>query len=533
MQTRRTPTTIALIAMIATSINVSQADELESLAPLLDEHTFAVLRIDLDGIDLTALQKQYFDALSRSNSDRIGVSVAVEQTRAAIDQLRSDGARQAYLVLTAAKLPHLSLQHLDESLATIVPFLAIPGAKAETLQIWRAKFWNENKRESQPDHKPPLKSGEIRGVGVVAFADLFDALTAQKPQPRPDFGKATEAAGNRPLRMAFAPPPIFARAAEEILLAPLPGMEQPLGPIVARGVKWFGFGVEPNLDRFSAHMVIQSSDAASAKALADMLNRATVLAGTKLAESGQFQGAIGTALITNVVPTATGDQLVLALDQQRATALSQFANAAIQLSRANAMRHTSMNNLKHIGLAFHNYYDAKKHLPDRAIRDKEGKPLLSWRVAILPYLEGGKLYKEFHLDEPWDSEHNRKLIEKMPEPFQSSDTAHLHPGRTRYLVPVGEKMAFPPDRGITFKEFTDGTSQTVFVVESDPDHAVIWTKPDDLEIDLDNPKRGLTNGKQPFNCARADGSAHVVPGDIDVEALRRLFTRNGGEVVKE
>ena len=70
--------------------------------------------------------------------------------------------------------------------------------------------------------------------------------------------------------------------------------------------------------------------------------------------------------------------------------------------------------MKQIVLAMWNYEDLKKHLPPVAIRDKNGKALLSWRVAILPQLEQGALYNEFHLDEPWDSEHNKALVAKMP-----------------------------------------------------------------------------------------------------------------------
>ena len=73
-----------------------------------------------------------------------------------------------------------------------------------------------------------------------------------------------------------------------------------------------------------------------------------------------------------------------------------------------------MNNLKQIGLAMHNYHDARGRLPAAYTVDKDGKPLLSWRVLILPYTEEAALYKEFHLDEPWDSEHNKNLIARMP-----------------------------------------------------------------------------------------------------------------------
>ncbi|HMC64014.1 MAG TPA: DUF1559 domain-containing protein, partial [Gemmataceae bacterium] len=71
-------------------------------------------------------------------------------------------------------------------------------------------------------------------------------------------------------------------------------------------------------------------------------------------------------------------------------------------------RHTSTKNLRLLGIAMHNYHDSIGHLPPAALRDKKGKPLLSWRVALLPYVEEEKLYKEFRLDEPWDSTHNKK-----------------------------------------------------------------------------------------------------------------------------
>src|SRR5262245_11036025 len=76
-------------------------------------------------------------------------------------------------------------------------------------------------------------------------------------------------------------------------------------------------------------------------------------------------------------------------------------------------RRASANNLKQIGLALHNYHDTYGKLPPAAICDKAGKPLLSWRVAILPFIEQNALYKQFKLDEPWDSEHNKKLAEVL------------------------------------------------------------------------------------------------------------------------
>ena len=90
-----------------------------------------------------------------------------------------------------------------------------------------------------------------------------------------------------------------------------------------------------------------------------------------------------------------------------------FAMPAIAASREAAMRQQTMGNMKQIAMAMYLYNDVNKHFPPAAIRDKDGKPLLSSRVAILPYLDL-RLYQEFHLDEPSDSEHNKALIAKMP-----------------------------------------------------------------------------------------------------------------------
>ena len=80
-----------------------------------------------------------------------------------------------------------------------------------------------------------------------------------------------------------------------------------------------------------------------------------------------------------------------------------------------------IEDLKELALALRSYNDAYGHFPPAAVSDKSGKPLLSWRVLMLPWIQQGKLFKEFHLDEPWDSDHNKKLLEKMPPLFGSGD----------------------------------------------------------------------------------------------------------------
>jgi type II secretory pathway pseudopilin PulG len=204
---------------------------------------------------------------------------------------------------------------------------------------------------------------------------------------------------------------------------------------------------------------------------------------------------------------------------------------AIQAAREAARRTQSMNNMKQLMLALHVYYDAKKSFPAHAICDADGKPLLSWRVAILPYLGQESLYNEFHLDEPWDSDHNKPIVAKMPQVF-NNPSYNIEPGKTAYLAVVGDACAFDgTDQGLKFQQFTDGTSRTVMFVEANADRAVEWTKPDDLSFDAKNPKAGIAAGPHPgiWNAAFADGSVHSISDDIDPQTVRAMFTRNGGE----
>jgi hypothetical protein len=136
-------------------------------------------------------------------------------------------------------------------------------------------------------------------------------------------------------------------------------------------------------------------------------------------------------------------------------------------------------------------------------------------------VEEAALYQSFHLDEPWDSEHNRKLIERMPQAYADpGNPALVAAHKTRYLLPTGPAALFQGGKGPTMREITDGTSRTLMLVEVQPDRAVIWTKPDDLEIDPKNPLAGLKGG---FQAAFADASVRFIGDKTDAETLRRLF----------
>jgi prepilin-type processing-associated H-X9-DG protein len=205
---------------------------------------------------------------------------------------------------------------------------------------------------------------------------------------------------------------------------------------------------------------------------------------------------------------------------------------AVQAAREAARRSQCINNLKQIALAMHNYESVNGSFPPAAITDKQGKALLSWRVAILPFIEAGDLYQKFKLDEPWDSPHNQALLKEMPQTYRCPSRATAEPFTTGYQGFIGNRAFFESSKGTKLAEITDGTSNTLMVIEAK--QAVPWTKPDDVPF---NPTvaRALfgAGSSHPggFNGCMADGSVRFISSAVNLEVLRALITRNGGEVV--
>jgi hypothetical protein len=189
-------------------------------------------------------------------------------------------------------------------------------------------------------------------------------------------------------------------------------------------------------------------------------------------------------------------------------------------------RAQSENNLKQLGLAMHNYAAVNGTFPP-AGGGKDTHPGLSWRVSLLPYIEEDEIYGQFHLDEPWDSPHNLRLLPQMPKTFVIPG-ADDPPGMTRYRVFVGKSAAFEvPEpgaapRGRRPQDF--GAPQgTILVVEAAD--AVPWTKPDELVFDPDGPRPRLSTLTGGSRAVMVDTSIRVLGPDTSDEVLRKLILR--------
>jgi hypothetical protein len=205
---------------------------------------------------------------------------------------------------------------------------------------------------------------------------------------------------------------------------------------------------------------------------------------------------------------------------------------ATQAARHAARQNVSINNMKQISIALQNYHDTRKTFPAHAIYSKDGKPLLSWRVAILPFIEEQQLYAQFHLDEPWDSEHNRALIPLLPQVY-ANPNMKLEAGKTAYLGVYGKECVFDgTQKGTSLQNIKDGSSNTIAIVEADADKAVEWTKPADWEFDAKNPSNGLGKNRPNWLAAFCDGSVQTFNNTIDPSVLKAFFTKAGGEPVR-
>jgi hypothetical protein len=466
------------------------------LAPFLDSLTLGIIHFDVTRVDAETLSARLAEAAGWSPKELAREKALLQEALAAYARA---GVKEVYIVFSLADLLNM-------------PFALVPleeGAKEAAV----AELFD----------RVLGISGVHEKIGNAYFGGskrTRERLRTFKPTPRPEVAKAFAAAGDTAVQLLFFLPEGSRRVIEEML----PTLPKEIGggpsTTLTRGLRWAAAGADAS-PKLTLNLVIQSENAAAAKKLRDWI--AAVF--KHLGEQKEVKRFLPNfdKLAASFLPRVDGDRLTLTVEEKT---LVTVVLPVIQRVRSAASRAESMNHLRQFGVALHNYHDVHKTFPPAASHGKDGKPLLSWRVQILPYLGEEKLYSEFRLNEPWDSEHNKKLIPRMPKVFHSPHSL-TGPGQTVYLAPVGKDTMFSDDKGTRVADVTHGLANTIFVVEADDRHAVPWTKPQDLNYDPKQPTAGLnTFGSTGYLVLMADGSTRFLPAAIKADILRALFTRS-------
>ena len=503
------PLTAFCVLLLATMAGPLAAEDEVSLATLMDETAVAVARIDITAEQPGAT----FAALAFGG--QLVPSQLGDWPKVFQKLLTAAGVRHVHLILyPPTKLP-TAREPFSMDAVCVIPF---PSAEAATSFSKLPNLTMANRSWSIAPHGKYC---------LLGSADLVASALAEGHPQRPGIDAALAEVEDAPLALVIAPS-VDQRRVLTSLLPTLPAEQG--GDILrawAEQSEWTTLAFKPE---HSLRMTIQAKSPQSALALAGSLD--AFLSGTV----GKIRAINGhpvqlDAVLAALEQRVENDQILMVVDIAKLppedNVFDQFTLSALMtVNRQQAMQH-----LRQVGIAMQNHHDAMKRFPDAAIRGADGKPLLSWRVRLLPFLGETALYKEFHLDEPWDSKHNRKLIERMPNVYRIA--AELPPGKTCVVLPIGAETAWPDGRGRVIREFTDGTSNTILIVEADDEHAVVWTQPADLAYDPANPAAGLGGhfGKG-FVTGSADSAVHYLPLDANAETLRQLFTPAGREPVR-
>jgi hypothetical protein len=505
-------TALALVILAQAPAQPVADARVQAIAPFVDNDVIAVLQIDVVRTDLQGLSARVL------GGSPPGVINDVKRSLLWSESLRKAGAREVYFVFSIIDMPGM-------------PFAVVPlAAGADAAQITRV-FQGGSK--------------EPRLYGFPVCVTLPNAIVAGMPAAlnrvgrapsarRPELLAAFAAAGGEevPARLLILPSADSRRVLEEMV----PSFPAELGggsmTDLTRGMLWAALALEIG-PQPSVRLVAESKDATSAKALDGLANHVLNYLG-RLPDVLRILPDLP-KILANVKPATEGSRLTMNVDAKQAASL---IDAISRPARQAAIRSQCVNNEKQIALAIHNYIASHGSFPPAYTADKTGKPLLSWRVLILPYIEQDALYKEFHLDESWDSPHNKALIAKMPVtyrcPGESDDLANQ--GRTRYVTPRGKATIFPGIQTVKLRDVTDGTSNTIMVIETGDANAVVWTKPDDWEVDPEPNMAGVLsnhagNSGTGSNFGYADGSVHFLNERIKPATLRALLSRNGVEVI--
>ena len=502
---------------VAQQVSESTRRDVQSIEPFVSETTVLVLKVDSKQIKIP-LQPES------------GVPNNAEQKATLGEVLRQFATGLS------------SLQALTDE----QPFYASIGIPVSSTDIsftaWRRKTTDDNAKLVITQLKKDFQlDAVLNGSYIVARPAVKNPVVHSKAPESTlvAMAEAFSAVADFPVQLLFMPPEHVWRTIRE--LSPNLPAELGGGPssVLTEGVRWVSIGVNP--ERWQIEVTIQSADAKAAHEFAAYLPKLLRSAyGLAKPLDSYVTRQIGTSIIDSLKPNVVGNRVVLhwnGIDDS--SSIVTMLSGVLRSTELEVQSREKVDSLRQILLAMHHYLDANKSFPlaSRHV-GKDGKALLSWRVYLLPYLGQEPLFNQFHLDEPWDSPHNKTLLPLMPDVYAGSDKRLLgrstqNPGHTTFLAPIGENTIFGGTKATKLEHITDGTSNTIAVVEVIPELAVPWTAPQDYAYEPERPLAGIfvPQGRDAWLAAFADGSVRWLKKDIPNATVRFLFQISDGNVI--
>ena len=440
-----TLTVTMLSPMALCSAQTATNNAISSFPPgIFTDDALVVGELSLQDFDAAALAKIFEPASPGGNG-----TTMVDSIQPFLEMLRAAGVRKIYLTVTGRSL-------LQGGLSIVVPCNNVDQVAGLAEGVVKS-----------PQFNMPYAVHKLRDRVVVCPESVAELFTGEETaaSDRQDLFAGLEAVKEFPSRIIISLPEHLQHDVAAVLPDSLgPQIPIPFSPRdMMKNMRTIAIGMKlPAQGNLTMKML--AVDDSSASALENQIK--------------QLLGMIPPGLLPFQI---NRQQQVVALNIDMDASLMRIAPVLAQGMERRVGGVASANMLKQFAMAMHNYHEAFNHFPGKALVNAKQQRLLSWRVLVLPYLGQQALYDQFHLDEPWDSPHNRSLIAQMPEIYQIA-SEDIGEGMTRYRLPVFPGGIWAGENGPrSIRDITDGTSNTVMIALAPKESAIEWTRPDDWE----------------------------------------------------
>lgn len=512
-RTRLFSSLFAALLMTANALATQNDGKLlDDLKPVLDSQTIAMIHIGLDDLQVEKSCDELLKAIKTMPEETKASSL---QQAAFMDQyvekLKKRGATDvAVLHRIGTELDETRLENRNR----IIAVRCTDESKTKEVKKFLEEYFIGGYYFAKP----------LGNLVLLGWNDAYSETPRMEKSEIDSLGDALKQVGGQPVRFAMT----LSQDQKKALKQGDPTTWDDGSPASVRNLHWVAAGL--NIAGKELRMTMKASDNDAAKAIASQtrksLERFVAANGIK-----RNAPALSDWIESLELPVA-GDTIDLAFKGEQFDSMVQsFSQSIVQVLKRQRNSEASVR-ARQVAKAFLKYEEENGSFPPPFSVDAKGKPLHSWRVLLLPYIEQRNLFKLFRIDEPWDSKHNLEVAQNVPVQY-SIGPAKIVDGllHTRILAMVGDDSVIRTET-TKFQSIVDGTVDTISVAVGSEEQAVPWTKPVDLQGTPDElSKKMLDANPDGFWVATTDSAVHYVPPKADAEKLAWALQINDGNLI--